>query len=199
MERGVCLSAALRPAEGVRGVCKGFCQDQRAGCEGVLSRGCRSTAHVSACMNAQRLIVCLSWLVLANLTTRASLLKDTEAGPTLTVGVWVENAVCVHLRLAEAQPHRRHLSPPRSLQTLPVIGTGSVLEWIYLRVRTLWIIVVPPEAGRCLGVWRVVALGPMRVFESGGCWLTLSSASDRQSAAYMEKRRCSPFPLCWAA
>ncbi|XP_048059099.1 protein tyrosine kinase 2aa isoform X1 [Megalobrama amblycephala] len=39
----------------------------------------------------------------------------------------------------------------------------------------------------------------MRVFESGGCWLTLTTGSDRQSAAYMEKRRCSPFPLCWAA
>ncbi|XP_016099190.1 focal adhesion kinase 1-like isoform X6 [Sinocyclocheilus grahami] len=39
----------------------------------------------------------------------------------------------------------------------------------------------------------------MRVFESGGCWLTLSTASDRQSAAYMEKSRCSPFPICWAA
>ncbi|XP_059364969.1 focal adhesion kinase 1-like isoform X8 [Carassius carassius] len=39
----------------------------------------------------------------------------------------------------------------------------------------------------------------MRMFESGGCWLTLSTASDRQSAAYMEKRRCSPFPVCWAA
>uniref|UniRef100_A0A8C0YAG2 Focal adhesion kinase 1 n=1 Tax=Cyprinus carpio carpio TaxID=630221 RepID=A0A8C0YAG2_CYPCA len=39
----------------------------------------------------------------------------------------------------------------------------------------------------------------MRVFESGGCWLTLSTASDRQSSAFMEKRRCSPFPLCWAA
>ncbi|XP_026088256.1 protein tyrosine kinase 2aa isoform X10 [Carassius auratus] len=39
----------------------------------------------------------------------------------------------------------------------------------------------------------------MRMFESAGCWLTLSTASDRQSAAYMEKRRCSPFPVCWAA
>ncbi|XP_056099891.1 protein tyrosine kinase 2aa isoform X8 [Rhinichthys klamathensis goyatoka] len=39
----------------------------------------------------------------------------------------------------------------------------------------------------------------MRVFESGGCWLTLSTGSDRQSDAYMEKRRCSAFPLCWAA
>lgn len=40
---------------------------------------------------------------------------------------------------------------------------------------------------------------PMRVFESGGCWLTLSTGSDRQSDAYMEKRRCNAFPLCWAA
>ncbi|XP_059411616.1 focal adhesion kinase 1-like isoform X2 [Carassius carassius] len=39
----------------------------------------------------------------------------------------------------------------------------------------------------------------MKVFESGGCWLTLSTASDRQSAALLEKRRCSPFPVCWAA
>ncbi|KAK7124232.1 hypothetical protein R3I94_018560 [Phoxinus phoxinus] len=39
----------------------------------------------------------------------------------------------------------------------------------------------------------------MRVFESGGCWLTLSTASDTQSDAYMEKRRCGAFPLCWAA
>ncbi|XP_051526917.1 protein tyrosine kinase 2aa isoform X10 [Myxocyprinus asiaticus] len=38
----------------------------------------------------------------------------------------------------------------------------------------------------------------MRVFENGGCWLTLSAGSDRQSAAYMEKPRCSPFPLCLA-
>ncbi|XP_051519057.1 focal adhesion kinase 1-like isoform X7 [Myxocyprinus asiaticus] len=38
----------------------------------------------------------------------------------------------------------------------------------------------------------------MRVFESGGCWLTLSTGSDRQSAAYMEKPRCSHFPMCWA-
>ncbi|XP_056597841.1 protein tyrosine kinase 2aa isoform X4 [Triplophysa dalaica] len=38
----------------------------------------------------------------------------------------------------------------------------------------------------------------MRVFESGGCWMALTAASDRQSVVYMEKRRCSPFPLCWA-
>ncbi|XP_077086212.1 protein tyrosine kinase 2aa isoform X21 [Siphateles boraxobius] len=39
----------------------------------------------------------------------------------------------------------------------------------------------------------------MRVFESGGCWLTLSTGSGTQSDAYMEKRRCGAFPLCWAA
>ncbi|XP_057193853.1 focal adhesion kinase 1-like [Triplophysa rosa] len=38
----------------------------------------------------------------------------------------------------------------------------------------------------------------MRVFESGGCWMALTAASHRQSVVYMEKRRCSPFPLCWA-
>ncbi len=36
VEGGVCLSAAVCPAEGVRGVCKGFCQDQWAGCEGFV-------------------------------------------------------------------------------------------------------------------------------------------------------------------
>ncbi|XP_073714759.1 protein tyrosine kinase 2aa isoform X4 [Misgurnus anguillicaudatus] len=38
----------------------------------------------------------------------------------------------------------------------------------------------------------------MRVFESNGHRMALTSASGRQSTVYMEKRRCNPFPLCWA-